>query len=411
MPFLKLALIHSSIHHKQPEINRENLLALFRQAGEKKVCLAVAPELSLSGNSFQSRQDIAPYIEEENGPTLTELADITRTYNFYACIGLAEKDSRTGIFYNSAFVLDPGGNIACRYRKINAENRWACPGDPREDNTFETPWGRMGVLIGSDTYHSLMPRITALRGANLLLVPANWAPLSLNPKEVWRARALENGFFIVACNRTGMDLAEDYSLAPSVAYDSQGKAFLNSSHQKTRFFQTHLPLTTDNRLKAGQRIRRLSYRKSLDTHACYLNLTTVSNLTSYLHLPPPGKLNLLCSVPQEQEHPLELAETDFLHKSPSPNTLHVLPAWDYSDASLDKMRALCAASGKKAIVRRTTPSGFSFYFFDGTSELLISGDFATIPIRKTGGGPCQEMSFVLRSTPRGDAGSLRCCND
>ncbi|MDD2466332.1 MAG: hypothetical protein PHI97_20215, partial [Desulfobulbus sp.] len=40
------------------------------------------------------------------------------------------------------------------------------------------------------------------------------------------------------------------------------------------------------------------------------------------------------------------------------------------------------------------------------SELLISRDFATIPIRKTGGGRCLETSFALRSIPRGDAESL-----
>ncbi|WP_051554467.1 carbon-nitrogen hydrolase family protein [Desulfobulbus elongatus] len=368
MPFLKMALIHAVIHHKCPEANRENILAAFRQAGEKKASLVIAPELALSGNFFCNRHDIAPYVETGNGPTLTELATITRHYGLYACIGLAEHDPGTGIFYNSAFVLDPAGTVVCRCRKINPENRWACPGDPKENNTFDTPWGRIGVLIGSDTYESLLPRITGLRGANLLMVPANWAPTGINPKDVWRARALENGMSLIACNRTGMDMVTDYSQAPSVAFDSQGKTFLGQSHQKARVFQAHLPLNSEYRFKAGQRLRCLVNRNSFDSHACYLSLATIPNLTSYLHLPPAGRLHLVCSVPRENEDPLIRAQDDFLHPDTTSDTLHVLPAWKYSDVSLDKLRVLCGTSGQKAVVRRTIEHGFAFHYFDGARQ-------------------------------------------
>ena len=188
MPSLKLALLHSAAAHKQTDANRAQLLALFRRACDAGAQLIAAPEMAVSGYSFNSRRDIAPYVETGDGPTLTALAQLTREYGVYACIGLAERDPRTSIFYNSAFALDPQGEVVCRYRKINAEHRWACPGNPLADNTFATPWGRVGLLICSDSYHSLMPRITALRGADLLLIPANWPPTGLDPREIWRAR-------------------------------------------------------------------------------------------------------------------------------------------------------------------------------------------------------------------------------
>lgn len=176
--------------------------------------VVLAPELAVSGYSFADYRDMAPYAETADGPTLTAVAHLCALYGMYACIGLAEMDPLSGILYNSAFVVDPNGSIVCRYRKINAEFRWACPGDPTQDNTFDTPWGRIGVLICSDSYHSLMPRVTALRGANLLLIIANWPPTGLNPVEIWRARAMENGVFVAACNRTGQDLVMDCSRAP-----------------------------------------------------------------------------------------------------------------------------------------------------------------------------------------------------
>ena len=365
MPFLKIALIHAAIHHKKTEANRAALLDAFHQAGAKNASMVIAPELALSGNFFSSRQEIAPYVETENGPTLTELATIARTYSIFICIGLAEHDLHTGIFYNSAFVLDPSGIIVCRYRKITPGNKWACPGNPKENNTFETPWGRVGLLIGTDTYGSLLPRTTGLRGANFLVIPSNWAPDGINPKEVWRARAVENGISLVACNRTGMELRTDYTQAQSVAFDSQGKTLLSKSNGNSRIFRANIPLNADCRFKAGQRLRRLAHRNALDTHACYLPLSSDSNLTSYFDLPPAGPLQIFCSVPPEGKHPLEDAEKTMQHPAAAQDVLHVLPAWMYDDVSLDRLWALCAVTGRKAVARKTTAGGFHMFYFDG----------------------------------------------
>ncbi len=365
MPFLKLALIHAAIHHNKPEANRDFLLTAFHQAGEKKASMAIAPELALSGNFFHCRQEIAPCVETENGPTLSELAAIAQTYSMFICIGLAEQDPHTGILYNSAFVLDPSGELVCRYRKVNPANKWACPGDPKANNTFDTPWGRVGLLIGSDSYTSLLPRITGLRGANLLLVPSNCAPNGIHPKDIWRARALENGMSLVACSRTGIDLCTDYTQSPSVAFDSQGKALLCKTHEKSRIFQAHIPLNSDYRFKAGQRLRRLVKRHSFDAHTCYLPLSSITDLTQYLALPSAGSMQIVCSIPQADEHPLQIAEPTFQHPFTTTDTLHVLPAWAYDNIALDRLWALCAVTGHKAIARKTTEGGFIFYYFDG----------------------------------------------
>lgn len=81
------------------------------------------------------------------------MAEIAREHSVFNGIGLAERDDDTGIYYNTAIMIGRDGTRVCRHRKINAEMRWACPGDPKQVNTFETPWGRMGILICSDTYY------------------------------------------------------------------------------------------------------------------------------------------------------------------------------------------------------------------------------------------------------------------
>jgi len=371
MPSLKLALIHSAVDHKQPETNRENLLSLFREAGEKGAQLVVGPELSISGYAFNSHRDMAPYAETADGPTLTALAGLCRTYGMYAGIGLAEQDARTGILYNSAFVLGPAGDVVCRYRKINAECRWACPGDPREDNTFASPWGRIGVLICSDSYHSLMPRVTALRGADLLVVLANWPPTGLDPLEIWRARALENGIHVAACNRTGQDLSMDCRQAPSAVFSAHGTTLLNKHARTSKLMRANLPLNDAGQLKSDQRLKRTASRRFDDIHACYRNLAESADLTSLLQLPPPGALQICCHCADALDT-LTSAAGEVLQAAAgepkaSSDVLHILAAKQYSDSDLVEIQHYCAAAGQKATLCRLTDSGSAsvLYWFDG----------------------------------------------
>lgn len=368
MKTLKLAFIHANIRHKEPNSNRTVLIDLIRQAAHQGADIVVTPEMAISGYSFSSRTDILPYTETEGGPTLSLLAEVVKETGIHVCIGLAEKDACTGMFYNSAFVLGPDGQRLCRYRKINAESRWACPGDPKEDNTFETPWGRIGVLICSDSYHSLMPRVTALRGADLLLVPANWPLTGLVPQEVWRARSLENGFHVAACNRTGIDLTMDCRQAPSAVFDSCGNILLDSSHPDSRIFYANLPLNEDNMLNTGRRQLCLAARHFAGMHECYLNLAAISDLTSFLNLPAVGHLPICCPVPGQGENSLELLQRGIKEIHDYPHALYILPAGDYSDGVLDMMEKLCKSSNHVIALRRDTPGGSTFHVLKGNGH-------------------------------------------
>jgi predicted amidohydrolase len=351
MPFLRLALLHAAAAHKQPKANRTLLLDLFRRAGDAGAQLALAPEMAISGYSFSSRDDIAPYTETVDGPTLASLEEIARSYGMYACIGLAEREQPTNMFYNSAFVLAPSGEVVCRYRKINAEHRWACPGNPRDDNTFATPWGRMGLLICSDSYQSLPSRISALRGADLLLIPANWPPTGLDPREIWRARAMENGIHVAACNRTGMDLHMDCRHGPSVVYNPQGTPLLEHTSPENRILLVDLPLTENNRLPSAARLDCLQQRNLTDISSCYLNLAGITDLTAFLRLPEPGPLMIDCVAITSMEAIFAHLMT-FQADQENISTVHLLPAAGYSDRFLDELRQYCAEKGQAVVLTR-----------------------------------------------------------
>jgi predicted amidohydrolase len=219
---MKLALCHFSVFHKDKDRNLNTLLDQVIEAAKSGAQMIVTPELALSGYSFGSQDAIRPLTERVPGEATNRFSDIANTYSCYICLGMAEEAGDA--LYNSAVVIGPDGRIVAKHRKITAEKSWAADGAFLASSVFDTPWGRVGVLVCSDSYYGILPRLMAKQGADLLLVPANWPPLVFDPREIWSARARENRMFIAVCNRTGMDLRMDCREAVSEIYSPKGKA-------------------------------------------------------------------------------------------------------------------------------------------------------------------------------------------
>jgi predicted amidohydrolase len=64
MNALRLALIHLDVKHAQPQVNRRALLDSIGRAGKAGAQLIVAPEMAVSGYSFDSREAIAPFADD-----------------------------------------------------------------------------------------------------------------------------------------------------------------------------------------------------------------------------------------------------------------------------------------------------------------------------------------------------------
>lgn len=358
---LKLGLLHAGIQHGATDANRRMILDLIDQAGSWGAQIILAPEMAISGYSFDDRESIGPHVETLRGPTLTAVGKLARRHSAYICIGLALRHEPSGIFTNSAVLMDPQGLIACRYDKMTAERRWACPGDPFRDTTVLTPWGRLGILICSDTYYGLMPRVAALRGVDLLLVPANWPPVGLDPRELWRARALENGLYLAACNRTGRDRTMDCRPAASCVCDPHGELLFDGQSEAGSTFLVDLPLNSEGRLDDRARRWCMAARSPALYHDCYLNLTA-----SY-ELPGPGTVDLSCVVPERGEPPVDALQRAVSQESVSDVGFWMLPAGENGDQEgiLEAVRQFTRESGITVVTGSTNHQGRQFFIFQG----------------------------------------------
>lgn len=345
---LKLALVHLEVKYRQPEINRNNLIGLNRSAALKGADIILNSELPVTGYSFSSREDISEFVESGTGETISELSRIARQYGKYIGTGLAERDDATGIYYNSALVVGPDGGKICGTHKISAETRWACPGDPKQKNTFDTPWGRLGVLICSDSYHGLLPRSMALKGVDLLWVPANWPPGGVDAKEVWQARVIENGFYLAACGRSGKDRIMDCRDAVSCVYDFRGRELFSASSGESTVFLIDIPLDSRGKL-CSSRLEKIGSRSPSLYRSIYLDHRLADDITTYHELPEPGPLHVHCIVPEEKSTGLESLERRISEFKKEECDLFVLPPLLLSDIdevalhSLSK-RTACAIS-------------------------------------------------------------------
>ncbi len=342
---LTLGLIHLNVRYREPEINRRRLLELNEEAASSGAQVIVNTELALSGYSFDSREDIEPFLETVRGETLSKLTRIARRHKVFIVFGFAEKSEKTNIYSNSAVVLAPSGRVVRRYRKINAEPRWACPGPPQQDNTFDTPWGRVGVLICSDTYHGLIPRATALRGADLLLVPANWPSDGLDPRRLWRARSVENGIYLAACNRTGQDRRMDCSDAWSFVVGPDGISLMEGRSPDSKVFYCRIPLE-DGKLPGAHRIERLKTRRPHLYGSLYLDLRFAHDPLTYFGLPDVDRIPVLCV--SGHGDPLTLLEETLASSKEKPLAV-VLPEFPADETDRDPGTAPAAWARKHRV--------------------------------------------------------------
>ena len=224
------------------EANLGTVRAFVAQAAEQSVDILVFPEMCITGYWHVrklTRGQIDALAEPvPDGPSCRVLCDLARDTGMTIGAGLVERAS-DGTLYNAYLVAMPDGRTA-RHRKLHCFiSGHMASGD--EYTVFDDPHGcRLGVLICYDNNIGENVRMTALKGAEVLLAPhqtggcdtpsphcmgpidlALWRNREQDPEAIeaelrgpkgrawimrWLpARAHDNGLFLVYSNGVGLD--------------------------------------------------------------------------------------------------------------------------------------------------------------------------------------------------------------
>jgi predicted amidohydrolase len=189
----------------------EALLRLTNEAAAEGAKLIVTPEMATTAYCWATRDEITSDVEPVPGPTTRRFAEMAADHDCWIVVGLAEVDPETDIYYNSAVLIGPEGPVGL-YRKTHAyisEPKWAKDGDLGLP-VFETPIGRIAMTICMDACYPETARVPALAGADVICFPTNWLS-EKSPSPSWMARAAENGVYLVAANRYGLERGVQFS--------------------------------------------------------------------------------------------------------------------------------------------------------------------------------------------------------
>jgi beta-ureidopropionase len=150
------------------------------------------------------------------GASIELMQSFAKKHEMVIVMPVFEKEE-TGIYYNTAAVIDADGKYLGKYRKThiplhNTAARGIEKNYFRPSNlgwpVFQTAYCKVGVNICYDTRFDEGWRALALNGADLVMCPFAVHDKMIQPKAwdwVPRAMALNNGLYVGYCNRVGED--------------------------------------------------------------------------------------------------------------------------------------------------------------------------------------------------------------
>lgn len=181
----------------------DNLMRVRDALTNVSADLLVLPEFFATGYQFTSKSEVAELAEHvPDGKTTEFLAALSQEKDMYIVAGLPERAGEK--FYNSAVLTGPEGFIGM-YRKTHLfyeENIFFSPGDTGF-RVWDTPIGKIGIMICFDWFFPESARTLALKGAEVIAHPSNLV-LPFCPQSM-PIRCLENRVYAVTTNRIGTE--------------------------------------------------------------------------------------------------------------------------------------------------------------------------------------------------------------
>jgi N-carbamoylputrescine amidase len=217
----------------------DTALAVLDDAARQGVELLTFSELFMAP-FFPNRLEEAfdRWFMRSDDPLLEALRERASAHRIALVLPFAERAAAG--YFNAAQVQDRDGRVAGHYRKTHIpayfpaegpggtgsyEKFYFTPGDRLE--AFDAAGTRIGVQICNDRLYPEGSRVLALQGAALIVMPICYSTYAdpAHRESIWevplRARAYENGAFVLACNRVGVEGVRHH-LGRSMVVDPRG---------------------------------------------------------------------------------------------------------------------------------------------------------------------------------------------
>jgi predicted amidohydrolase len=173
--------------------------------------------------------------EEEADSSLAAFRELARQHGIFIHVGSLAIKIAPEKAANRGFVINPKGDIAARYDKIHMFDVDLAGGESyRESRNYragdiainaDLPWGVLGVTICYDLRFPALYRALAEAGASILAIPSAFTKQTgeAHWNVLMRARAIENGCFVLAAAQGGKHENGRETFGHSIIVDPWGR--------------------------------------------------------------------------------------------------------------------------------------------------------------------------------------------
>jgi N-carbamoylputrescine amidase len=248
MKNVSFALIQLSCDENHSQ-NTEKTFSAIHEAASKGAQVICLQELFQSVYfCYEENPSFFDLAQSIPGPLTNQLGDLAKELGVVIVASMFEKRA-AGIFHNTTAVIDADGQFLGKYRKMHIpddpgyyEKYYFTPGDLGY-LVFDTQYAKIGVLICWDQWYPEAARLTALKGAEVLVYPTaiGWDLEEKNNEinreqyQAWqtiqRSHSVANGIPVVSVNRVGVEHGQQF-WGGSFVSNAFGRVIFQASHDQ-----------------------------------------------------------------------------------------------------------------------------------------------------------------------------------
>jgi len=248
---MKVAIAQIAPHLGDVKKNFDVHLNLVERAQKNKVDLLIFPELSLTGYTLQ---DFVPEValKPNESPLFQRLKQLSKDLSLV--VGFVEEKER-GLFFNSAAYLS-NGEILHIHRKVFLPTYGMFEelkffGQGKNFLTFESPFGKTGLMICYDFLHYGAGYLLFAGGSELVIVLSAAPGRGISGENGWETSHMWelmgeslsrfSTAFVIYANRVGFEDGKSFA-GGSFIYNPGGKLLAKAPYGDEEFMVTDINL-------------------------------------------------------------------------------------------------------------------------------------------------------------------------
>jgi len=216
---IRLALVQMNAKERARDQNVEKACRFIDEAASDGAQLIVLPEFfNIEYFFFGRDHSFVSYAEPDNGPTIFSISRKAKEHGVWVIATIYEEEA-AGMYFDSAMVISPEGEIVGKYRKTHPsavaslEKIYFKRGS--RFPIFDILGWRVGISICYDNSFPETARILAVKGAELIIMP-----FATPYYDMWEkmliARAFDNLSYVAVCNKVGNECGYTFGGSSSI---------------------------------------------------------------------------------------------------------------------------------------------------------------------------------------------------